>query len=147
MSPLSIERLPPKTVYLFAQFPCLEATMNMVAFEQVLKQLAGFSHRQRSRLAQALKHVGYDSQAAERIQTNFEFAPLCPHCKHDQVYRHGHADGLQRYRCRACDKTSPRPMKPIFSNSTRAPANSRARPANGAALRASAVSRRSRSVY
>lgn len=79
--------------------------MKTVAFEQILKQLAGLSHRQRSRLAEALKHVGHDTQAAELIQTHFESAPQCPHCTHEQVHRHGHADGLQRYRCCACGKT------------------------------------------
>ena len=79
--------------------------MKTVAFEQVLKQLAGLSHRQRSRLAEALKHVGHDTQAAELIQTHFESAPQCPHCTHEQVHRYGHADGLQRYRCCACAKT------------------------------------------
>ena len=29
----------------------------------------------------------------------------CPHCASGSLYRHGHAHGLQRYRCRSCDRT------------------------------------------
>ncbi|MGO4479997.1 IS1595 family transposase, partial [Massilia sp. 2TAF26] len=33
-------------------------------------------------------------------------APLCcPHCQADKPFRHGHAHGLQRYRCRNCHRT------------------------------------------
>ena len=29
----------------------------------------------------------------------------CPACACDRYHRHGHANGLQRYRCRACGRT------------------------------------------
>ena len=31
--------------------------------------------------------------------------PCCPHCQASKPYRHGHAHGLQRYRCRSCRRT------------------------------------------
>jgi transposase-like protein len=29
----------------------------------------------------------------------------CPHCAGERIVRNGSADGLQRYKCRACGKT------------------------------------------
>src|SRR5574337_265007 len=46
-----------------------------------------------------------EAQAAGQIQARFDAAPKCPHGADTQPYRHGHADGLQRYRCHACGKT------------------------------------------
>lgn len=79
--------------------------MKTAAFEQLLKQLDGLSARQRERLAAALAQVGHESVAASCLQSHFQSAPKCPHCRHESVSRHGHANGLQRYRCRACGKT------------------------------------------
>jgi hypothetical protein len=31
--------------------------------------------------------------------------PICPRCQAVKPYRHGHAHGLQRYRCRVCSGT------------------------------------------
>lgn len=77
--------------------------MKTVKFERLLKQLGQLSPGQRSRLAEALAHGNHEVAAC--LQDHFESAPRCPHCQHEHVYRHGHADGLQRYRCRSCSKT------------------------------------------
>lgn len=79
--------------------------MKTVMFEQLLKGVGQLSPRQRSRLSDALQHAGCASEPAAYIERHFESAPRCPHCRHEQVVRHGHANGLQRYRCRACGKT------------------------------------------
>lgn len=79
--------------------------MRTAEFERLLQQLSELSHRQRERLTDALAHTGHESQAAECLQARFESAPKCPHCQHSHIYRHGHANGLQRYRCCACRKT------------------------------------------
>ena len=39
------------------------------------------------------------------IEGRFAAAAACPHCASKRVIRHGHANGLQRYRCRECGKT------------------------------------------
>lgn len=79
--------------------------MKTVAFERFLKQVGQLSARQRGCLIEALRQTGCESQAAACIERQFESAPQCPHCKGERIHRHGHADGLQRYRCRACGKT------------------------------------------
>ena len=44
---------------------------------------------------------------AECLQLIMGHLPVsrCPHCRHDQLYRHGIVSGLQRYRCRGCGRT------------------------------------------
>ena len=39
------------------------------------------------------------------VEGRFAATATCPHCKAERVSRHGHANGLQRYRCRECCKT------------------------------------------
>ena len=48
-----------------------------------------------------------DAQPASTviIEGRFAAAAACPHCEAKRVIRHGHANGLQRYRCRECGKT------------------------------------------
>ncbi|MDO9226281.1 MAG: IS1595 family transposase [Pseudomonadota bacterium] len=48
-----------------------------------------------------------DAQPASTVIIESRFAPAasCPHCESRRVIRHGHANGLQRYRCRECSKT------------------------------------------
>lgn len=79
--------------------------MKTAMFEQLLRQVSQLSPGQRTRLVEALRQAGSESEAARCIQRHFESAPKCPHCGHDRIHRHGQADGLQRYRCRACGKT------------------------------------------
>ena len=48
-----------------------------------------------------------DAQPASTviIEGRFAAAASCPHCESKRVIRHGHANGLQRYRCREFGKT------------------------------------------
>ena len=39
------------------------------------------------------------------VESRFACGAACPHCASQHVIRHGHANGLQRYRCRECRKT------------------------------------------
>ncbi len=39
------------------------------------------------------------------VESRFACGAVCPHCASEHVIRHGHANGLQRYRCRECSKT------------------------------------------
>lgn len=39
------------------------------------------------------------------IEGRLEQQPNCPRCGASHVVRHGHADGLQRYKCRGCGRT------------------------------------------
>ena len=45
------------------------------------------------------------SGATAVVEGRFAAGATCPHCHCQRVYRHGQANGLQRYRCRACLRT------------------------------------------
>lgn len=79
--------------------------MKAIEFERLVKRLAELSPRQRSQVVETLSRPDGGEQAADYLQGCFEAAPKCPHCAHTRLYRHGQANGLQRYRCRACRKT------------------------------------------
>jgi transposase-like protein len=73
-------------------------------FEQFLQHLSSLTRRQRDRLLALLQSAA----GLERVLQIVEqpAAPLCcPHCRASKPYRHGHAHGLQRYRCRSCHRT------------------------------------------
>ena len=55
----------------------------------------------------AAELASLDAQPASTVIVEGRFAAkvVCPHCKAERVSRHGHANGLQRYRCRDCGKT------------------------------------------
>ncbi len=55
----------------------------------------------------AAELVAMDVQPASTaiIEGRFASAATCPHCETERVIRHGHANGLQRYRCRECGRT------------------------------------------
>lgn len=55
----------------------------------------------------AVELAALDAQPASTVIVEGRFAcgATCPHCKSMHVIRNGHANGLQRYRCRECCKT------------------------------------------
>ena len=72
-------------------------------FEHFFKKLSSLTLRQRDRLLVQLQAAaGLDQTLAviEGVRL-----PSCPHCHANRPYRHGHTNGLQRYRCRDCRRT------------------------------------------
>ncbi len=55
----------------------------------------------------ALELASLDAQPASVTiaESRFAVKATCPHCESERTIRHGHANGLQRYRCRVCGKT------------------------------------------
>lgn len=74
-------------------------------FVEMLAQVNQMDHRQRKTLLTALSHLPDEPQVVEIIESRFDIDGACPFCGHDQYYRHGFANKLQRYRCRDCKKT------------------------------------------
>ncbi len=68
----------------------------------VLKQL---DHHQRTVLITALDQLTDEFKVNELIEAAFDAKGTCPHCSQSEIYRHGLVSGLQRYRCRTCQKT------------------------------------------
>ena len=79
--------------------------MRSPGFVRLLRQVPMLNRQQRSQLLAALRPaIGLDS-VCETIE-QARPAPLsCPDCGGSRHYRHGASRGLQRYRCRACNRT------------------------------------------
>jgi transposase-like protein len=74
-------------------------------FKSFLDQLARLSKRQREQVLQLLHPAARLDRVADVIEQAAATKLTCPRCKANEPYRHGHAHGLQRYRCIACGKT------------------------------------------
>lgn len=59
----------------------------------------------RRELMAALATSQGNAESVMVIEGRIAQRPSCVHCKGTHVVRNGQADGLQRYRCRACGKT------------------------------------------
>jgi transposase-like protein len=74
-------------------------------FKQLIEQAAKLPRRQRADLADLLNR----SLLQEKIVALIEAAAgphlACPRCRSAHFHRHGHAHGLQRYRCVDCART------------------------------------------
>jgi len=73
-------------------------------FEQFMLRLSSLTRRQRGRLLALLQSAAGLDRALDIIEQPGQ-TPCCPRCQADRPYRHGHAHGLQRYRCRDCLRT------------------------------------------
>lgn len=70
---------------------------------EIEEQARQLPPRQRAWLIQRLQEAG--QQSGELLQSRFDTAPRCPHCGEERPQRYGYANGMQRYRCRACRST------------------------------------------
>jgi transposase-like protein len=73
-------------------------------FKQFIEQAAGLSQRQRADLLGRLNSSLLQEKAAALIEAAAP-QPACPRCRSVRLHRHGHAHGLQRYRCADCART------------------------------------------
>jgi transposase-like protein len=80
-------------------------TMRLHAFNDLVARLGGLSHSQLTALIGAARAVLRTDLAVTTIES--ARAPLlaCPRCQGRALHRHGHANGLQRFRCRACGRS------------------------------------------
>ena len=82
--------------------------MRREAFNNLVSRLPGLTRRQLAELTEliaAAQTVARTDLAVATIEQ--ARAPLlaCPRCQCRALHRHGHANGLQRFRCRACRRT------------------------------------------
>ena len=79
--------------------------MNASAFDTFLSQILLLSGRQCAYALSVLKATVDKARTADIIQAAVADKLCCPRCKGRILYRHGEANGMQRYRCRACGRT------------------------------------------
>ncbi len=82
--------------------------MRRDAFNNLVSRLGGLTRRQLTELTELITVAQTVPRADLAVATIEQArAPLlaCPRCQGCALHRHGHANGLQRFRCRACGRT------------------------------------------
>ena len=80
--------------------------MNAETFNGVMKQVSRLTLRQRELLRKRLDELDGQQEGLAVIEAQEAGKPrTCPHCQSTELFLHGQANGLQRYRCQACRRT------------------------------------------
>ena len=79
--------------------------MDARKFKQFIEQAAGLPRRQRASLADLLNLSLLQEKTSALIEAATAPYRACPRCRSVHLHRHGHAHGLQRYRCADCART------------------------------------------
>jgi transposase-like protein len=79
--------------------------MRAPQFTKWFARLPALNVPQRLKTLAALQPVAGLDQLVALIGEIGAAARRCPSCASDRYHRHGHANGLQRYRCRTCGRT------------------------------------------
>lgn len=79
--------------------------MDTRQMKQLLALVDGLAATQRRELLQRLQTASQPEQVLEMLESRQDGLGRCPHCQCAKLVRNGHADGLQRYKCRGCART------------------------------------------
>ena len=79
--------------------------MRQRSFEQLLEHAGQLSRQPLGELIRVMKEISGAQQAVAVIEAARFPHLACPDCAGRRLYRHGQANGLQRFRCRACGRT------------------------------------------
>jgi len=79
--------------------------MDACTFDALLHQIGDLSSGQCAGLLSKLTSRIAKATAADIIEAAAASRLRCPRCQGTQLYRHGEANGLQRFQCRACRRT------------------------------------------
>lgn len=79
--------------------------MRKPELNRITAALRHMTPAQRRVVAAELAALDAQPVSTRIVEGRFAVVAACPHCKAERVSRHGHANGLQRYRCGTCGKT------------------------------------------
>ncbi len=79
--------------------------MDRRSFQQIIAALPHLSREQLRQLAQTSGSMAQSGLAADIIEAARRPHLCCPECECTVLYRDGRANGLQRFKCRACGRT------------------------------------------
>ncbi len=85
--------------------------MRKAELNRITAALRKLTPDQRKRVAAELASLDAQPISTAIVEGHFAGGATCPHCEFVRVIRNGHANGLQRYRCRESSKTFPAPSK------------------------------------
>lgn len=74
-------------------------------WKEWLQGLQELSPRQRQAVTEQLHIPDEEQEILAQIESAGSLSRTCPHCVCDRVVRNGQANGLQRFKCRGCNKT------------------------------------------
>lgn len=72
---------------------------------KLIGMLSRLTGNQRKVVAAELSAAENRVAAVDVVEGHFPGHPSCPHCGAERTVRNGHANGLQRHKCRDCGKT------------------------------------------
>jgi transposase-like protein len=70
-----------------------------------LASVARLRPAQKAELLNALSARDDEAEVGQLVDSRLAQLPACPHCAGTRIVRNGSASGLQRYKCRACQRT------------------------------------------
>lgn len=79
--------------------------MTRQQFKKLLEKLPYLTRHQQRRLLDDLQESLNRSEATNIIESRFEPCQQCPRCSGEVIQRWGKRHGLQRYRCKSCQRT------------------------------------------
>ena len=79
--------------------------MKKQELQRLLALVGKLTRGQRQELVDRLKAQSSAEASVEVLESAGSQVRACPHCKSQRLVRNGMADGLQRYKCRACGRT------------------------------------------
>lgn len=79
--------------------------MRKPELKRITAMLRQLSPVQRKIVANELAALDAQPAVTVIVEGRFACGAMCQRCESKRVIRHGHANGLQRYRCRECGKT------------------------------------------
>lgn len=85
--------------------PLWEKAMRQQQMARLMGRLPALTHHQRQALMQALEALSARDLASAVAQARIGEHPACPHCASTHIVKNGSASGLQRYKCRQCQRT------------------------------------------
>ena len=79
--------------------------MDAAELKRWLASVARLTPAQKAELLNALSARDDEAEVGRLVDSRLARLPVCPHCGGTRIVRNGSASGLQRYKCRACQRT------------------------------------------
>jgi transposase-like protein len=79
--------------------------MDPRGMKRLLALVDALTATQRRELLQRLQAAPQHERVLQMVESRLDGPRQCPHCQGTKLVRNGHADGLQRYKCRGCARS------------------------------------------
>ena len=79
--------------------------MNATEMKRWLASVARLTTAQKAEFLNALGARDDETEVVQLVESRLARSPVCPHCGGTRIVRNGSASGLQRYKCRGCQRT------------------------------------------